>query len=122
MISTYEDRISPVLDVARRFLLIDAMERQETGRQLIDLEGKELSQRVRQIGMLGVDVLICGAVTRRLEVLLWRCGVQLIPNTCGRVDDVLAAFLNNGFDEQAFLMPGCGGRRRRRRFRGRDSR
>jgi len=91
----------------------------------VDLEaGREVSredaqlgavgplERARDLRQMGAEVLICGAISRPLELALDSAGVQVIPHICGRVEEVLAAFINGQLDAGGFLMPGCCGRRR----------
>ncbi len=115
-----EDRISPVLDVATRFLVVDVASDSEVRRRETQIEPRDLVARAKSIIELGAQVVICGAVSRRLETLLVSAGVKVIPNTCGGVDEVVAAFVSGRLTEQTFLMPGCRGlhRRFRRRYRG----
>jgi hypothetical protein len=56
---------------------------------------------------------ICGGISWPLEVMLLSARVEVIPQTCGSVEDVLKAFMSGRLTEQAFVMPGCCGRRRR---------
>lgn len=109
-----------MLDVARRFLLLEVDPRQRTTRREVSIEALDPVTRVQQIAALRAQVLICGAVSRPLESMLVSAGVRVIPNTCGEVDEVVAAFLAGRLTDGAFLMPGCTGRRRghRRRHRG----
>lgn len=115
-ISTWEGRVSPVLDVAKRLVVIDVEDGTEARRTEADVEESQLAARARRIRALGVDVLICGAVSWPLEGTLTSAGIRLIPQICGPVEDVLRAFLAGQLPDEAFLMPGCCGRRRR--FRG----
>jgi predicted Fe-Mo cluster-binding NifX family protein len=112
----YSGRISPVFDVARQLWLTDT-----AGAGLpqeLPLEGPDLTARTRRLAELGVDVLICGAISRPLENMLLSAGIQVIPNTCGPVETVLAAYLAGQLGTETFLMPGCCGRRRCRGGRG----
>ena len=77
------------------------------------LEEAELVARARRVAELGADVLICGAISRPLEAMLLSTGVEVIPQTCGPVEDVLRAFVSGQLSEQAFVIPGCCGHRRR---------
>jgi predicted Fe-Mo cluster-binding NifX family protein len=115
-IPTWDGRVSPVLDVARHLLVVEVEGNAEVGRGEADLAEAQLGPRAQQIRGLGVEVLICGAVSWPLEAALTSAGVRVIPQTCGWVEDVLQAFLSGGLTDEAFLMPGCCGRRRR--FRG----
>jgi predicted Fe-Mo cluster-binding NifX family protein len=114
----HEERISPVLDVARQFLVLEMDRESEVRRREVRIESTDLVARARRIAELGSHVVICGAVSWPLEVMLASAGVRVIPNTCGSIGDVVAAFMTGNLTEQAFLMPGCTGRRHRHRHRG----
>lgn len=113
---TWDGRVSPVFDVAKRLLVVDVERGTEISRSEVDLEETRLAARASRVTALGVHVLICGAISWPLEAMLTSAGVRVIPQTCGPVDDVLRAFLEGQLASEAFLMPGCCGRRGR--FRG----
>jgi predicted Fe-Mo cluster-binding NifX family protein len=115
-VSIADGRISPVFDVARRLLLVDSDSEYEVRRTEEALEELELVARARRVAELGADVLICGAISRPLEAMLLSAGVEVIPQTCGPVEDVIRTFVSGQLTEQAFVIPGCCGHRRR--FRG----
>ena len=114
-IPTWFCRVSPVFDVAKHLLLVDLDGEAEAGRQEAAIEETELGARARRVAKLGVDVLICGAISAPLEAMLVSSGVRVIPHTCGPTEEVLRAFALGQLPDEAFLMPGCC--RRRRRFR-----
>lgn len=105
-----------MLDVARHLLVVDVETNAEVGRSEVELEESRIAARASRVTAIGVHVLICGAISWPLEAMLTSAGVRVIPQTCGPVDDVLRAFLAGQLASEAFLMPGCCGRRRR--FRG----
>ncbi len=117
-IPQWRGRISPVLDVAGSLLLVDVADGRELRREDGSLTASDPLQRARQVAQLGPEVLICGAISLPLEAALASAGVRVIPFTCGRVEEVLAAFVNGRLTDGAFLMPGCCGWRRRFRGRG----
>ena len=116
-IPTWDARVSPVFDVAKRLLVVDVEGDVEVSREETAIDETQLIPRARRVAELGVDVLVCGAVSRPLEAMLVAAGVRVVPQTCGPVEDVLRAFVSGQLADNAFLMPGCCGRRRR--FRGR---
>ena len=118
-ITTWNGRISPVFDVAKRLLLVELDRGAELGCHEVPIEEAEVAARASHVLSLGVDTLICGAISRPLEQILASAGVNVVPRTCGPVEEVLRAFTSGQLTEQAFLMPGCRGRRR---FRGRRAR
>lgn len=115
-IPDWQGRISPVFDVAAHLLVAEVEDGRILARLLVLMNEDGLHARAKQVSGLGVDVLICGAISRPLELALASAGVEVAPQTCGDVEDVLSAFVAGRLSQDAFLMPGCCGRRRR--FRG----
>jgi len=105
-IPIWEDKISPVLDTASRFLVIETDGKKEFSRYETYLEVQGVSHRCFRIKGLGVDILICGAVSRRLLEKLMALEVQIIPGISGPPEDVLRAYLRGNIDDAKFLMPG----------------
>jgi len=110
-ISYQQNRISPVFDVAARILLVDIEKGQEKRRNIRTLVQSDSLTRAQYVSQFGVQVLICGAISWRLENALSSIGVQVIACICGPVEDVFKAFVNNKLSESGFIMPGCLGRR-----------
>jgi len=118
-IATWTGRVSPVFDAAEHLLVVDVEDGGEVGRQEVALGDAPVPVRTRRLVELGVNVLICGAISWPLEARVVAAGVQVIPQICGPTEEVLRAFVTGPWTQQAFRMPGCTGRcRRRRRFRG----
>ena len=70
------------------------------------MEESELGARVPPVAEFGADVLICGAISRPLDAMLSSAGVEVIPQTCGPVEDVLKAFISGRLTEQPFELDG----------------
>lgn len=113
-IPIHEKRISSVFDVARRLELFLITQDNEMSRKEVSIRIADPIGKAKRIVELGASVLICGAISRPLELLLLSAGVMVIPNACGLVDEVIAAFVAGDLNQQAFLMPGCTGQRRHR--------
>jgi predicted Fe-Mo cluster-binding NifX family protein len=116
-IPQWEHRVSPVLDVAGSVLIADVADRRLTGRNDLGLSHTEGHELVHMLHQLGVDVVICGAVSRQLELSLLAAGMEVIAHICGPVEEVLNAYLENGLQGNVYCMPGCCGKRRHNRDR-----
>lgn len=116
------ERISPVLDAARRFVLVDVEGAVAPVRCEVAAAGTDLVDQARRILATGADVLICGAVSNALGSMLDAAGLRLVPDRCGPVDEVIAAFLNGRLGDREYLLPGCAGRGQRGRHRHRYGR
>ena len=110
------DRISPVLDSARTFILVAEGGDGSLKFKKVIIADQDLVTKAKHIAELGA-VLICGALSWPLEALLTAAGMRVIPNTCGSLDEVAAAYFTGDLTEQAFLLPGCPGRQHRDRLR-----
>lgn len=121
-IPTWSGMISPMFDVAQRLLLVDIEAARALRRREEPLYETDIAGRAAHLARLGVNVLICGAISRPLEMLLASERVEVIPDICGSVEEVLRAYVSGRLSDQAYLMPGCHGHRRRMRGRGRRGR
>ena len=122
-IPIWNERVSPVFDSAKRLLVVDLADNNTVSQRYEEtVPEADLAVRARYVANLGIAVLICGAISRPLETLLAASNVQVIPQVCGPVEDILAAFLAGKVTDQAFLMPGCCGRQRNHGRHGRRGR
>jgi len=112
-IPVHDGRISPVFDAARHLLVIEIVKGKAVERHEFGMQEPEPLSRARSVVGCGIDVLVCGAISRPLEAMLRSAGVTVIARKCGAVEDVLSAFMADELSQDAFLMPGCRGRRRR---------
>jgi predicted Fe-Mo cluster-binding NifX family protein len=113
-IPKWQSRVSPVFDVAGELLLAQTRGRGVLARRALRLEDQDPTGRAEALKQAGVDVLICGAISWPMERAVAEAGIEVISQTCGDVECVLAAYLDGRLGQGAFLMPGCCGRRRRR--------
>ncbi|HOP39774.1 MAG TPA: hypothetical protein PLI53_01900 [Geobacteraceae bacterium] len=118
----WQGRVSPVFDVAGSLLLIDLVDGVETARQHIALLDDFPLGRARRLAVLGIDTLICGAISRPLELALLHSGIEVISQICGDVEVIVDAYMKGRMRQLMFFMPGCRGRQRRFRWGGRKGR
>ncbi|MBS3756759.1 MAG: NifB/NifX family molybdenum-iron cluster-binding protein [Desulfobacterales bacterium] len=106
-IPQWQGRVSPVFDASKRLLLIDI----ENGRQVCRVEVKMIHEdalsRAKYMALLGVDILICGVISLGLANAIAASGIKMFPCTCGSVDRVLKAYIDNQLSNARFLVPGC---------------
>ena len=74
-------------------------------------------QKALQLVHLGIDTLVCGAISRPLLGTVRAYGIKVIPFVAGDLRKVIQAWLSGSLTYDTFGMPGCRGRGRRR-FRG----
>jgi len=108
-IPTWNGRVSPVFDTASRLLVVEVDEERECSRFETDITDNFLPSKTIRLTGLGIDTLICGAISRPLAYMITTAGIKLIPWISGQVEDVLQAFLKGNLFDMQFIMPGCTG-------------
>jgi len=100
-------RISPVLDTAVRLLVVTRRRGEEIGRSELLLGQLSIGELARKLAELGVDVLLCAAVSEPLLRELEAHGVRVERHLCGEIEEVLKAFSCGRLWQPEFRMPGC---------------
>lgn len=118
-VPVFRGRISPVFDWATRLLVVETDSDCETCREVRTLQEAQLAARAIRLAEMGVDVLLCGGISGSMRSLVEIRGVRVVPWIAGEVEEVLKAFLAGSIPEK-FAMPGCCGKRFRRRIMGRN--
>ncbi|MFC1891317.1 NifB/NifX family molybdenum-iron cluster-binding protein [Thermodesulfobacteriota bacterium] len=107
-IPNWEDVISPVLDTASMLLVVEVEGTgDEISRIQIHLDEQNLVKRCLRIQGLGINILICGAVSRSFLTMLEAAGIDVIPEISGRTEEILEAYMHGQLFHSRFLMPGC---------------
>jgi predicted Fe-Mo cluster-binding NifX family protein len=108
-IPVWEGRVSPVFDVAKRLLLVDVIGGEASFTHELQVQRAD---RAAMAVELGVDVVVCGAISRDLEERLLTNGVEVVAEIRGEVTEVVRAYLEGSLGLARFSMPGTHGRRR----------
>jgi predicted Fe-Mo cluster-binding NifX family protein len=109
-IPTRHGRVSPVFDTAARLVIVRRNRDCIFERREIELDLASADTLARRLADLGIDVLVCAAVSEPLRRTLEARGIRLVIHVCGEVDTILDAFCHGRLDRLEFRMPGCGGR------------
>lgn len=108
--ATWNDRIAPVFDVSGRIHVVEI----EAGRIVREVR-RALTEDVPirkalSLAELGVEVLVCGAISRSLYGQIVSTGIRVVPFVAGDLRDVIDAWRKGALSAEAFAMPGCCGR------------
>jgi predicted Fe-Mo cluster-binding NifX family protein len=78
------------------------------------------SLRANRLKEMQVNVVLCGAISDPLSMMLWHCGIKVYPGLTGNAEGLVGAYIENklaGFQAPDFRPGfrrscGCGNRRR----------
>jgi predicted Fe-Mo cluster-binding NifX family protein len=105
-IPEWNGRVSPVFDAAEHIRVLDFVRRREVARHCVDLARYNPDLRAAQLAQLGVNVLVCGAISHSLHRGMNAFGIRVIDGLCGETDAVLRALLSNGRIPAPLRLPG----------------
>lgn len=108
-ITVWNGRIAPLFDVARHILIAQG---EGYGEKMItvatvELENSTPDETVDALESLGIDAVVCGAISREYEQVLLEAGIELDAFVAGDVEDVLRAWSERKLRQRGFSMPGC---------------
>lgn len=72
-----------------------------------------MQQRAARLKDIDVDVLICGAISQALSLMISGSGIEVFSDVSGSIDEILKGYLQGRLTEKRFLMPGCQARNKR---------
>ena len=107
-ISIWEGKVSPVFDTASRLLVLRLDERVEKSRFETCLDEHNVTRKCARVQGLGVQVLICGAISLHFRQVFGASGIQVIPWISGPAEEVLDVFKTGKLENSEYRMPGCG--------------
>ena len=114
-LTIWGNRISPVFDSARKLLIVEVENNKVVDRQYEFLNAEMDSDLAKMLTDLQINVLICGAISRRYSDIIETSEIKLIPFITGHVDVVLESYIQNNRVVADFLMPGCRNKHYRQR-------
>jgi len=106
-ISIWNKSVSNVFDFSTELLLLEFDNSQEISRASVELSEQSLVHKANKLRSLGVDVLICGAISREMLCSISDSKIEVLSYVTGSIDDVLDAYLGGELDAAKFIMPGC---------------
>lgn len=106
-IPVWQERVSPVFDAASRLLVVRRHRGQAIECKEFVLTAMPAEALARSLTELGIDVLLCAAISETLRTALERAGVAVEAHLCGQVEDLLDAFHAGHWRRPEFRMPGC---------------
>lgn len=110
--AVWNGRIAPVFDVTRHVRFVVA----ESGRVVSESEESLPPEagaiKAARLAELGVDTLVCGAISRPMQAVVAAYGIRTVPFVAGDLRLVIEAWLTGDLERSVFAMPGCstGGR------------
>jgi predicted Fe-Mo cluster-binding NifX family protein len=108
----YQERISPLLDVARKFAIYELQNGEIKQKVFVDVGAESEPLRVEKLKEIGVSVIISGAVSDLVSQMVSEKGIRLISWVNGPADDVIDSYVKGVLESSRLKTSVCGNKRR----------
>ncbi|MFH0975170.1 MAG: NifB/NifX family molybdenum-iron cluster-binding protein [Spirochaetota bacterium] len=116
-VSVYKERVSPLLDVAKKFAIYEIREGKIKQKIVAEIHTDDESQRIDKLKEIGVSVIIGGAVSCFMSEIIHEKGLKLFSWVSGPVDNIIDLYLKNRLYSIIPDMRKCSRVKRRRQCR-----
>jgi len=99
--------VSTVFDFSDRLLIVDVDSGRIKDRSTVHFVENTIVGKAARLRELGVQVLLCGAISRPLERMIAVSGMTVVPFLRGTADEILEAYLSGRLRDRSFVLPGC---------------
>jgi len=115
-VTVWDGRVAPVFDVSRRAVILTIENGSVVRRLDENIDTSSGALKLDRIRDLGIETLICGAISEPFYRELVARGVTVIGFVAGDLERVLTCFLAGRLPTPRLCMPGCHLRRGRQRL------
>ncbi|MBF0450833.1 MAG: hypothetical protein HQK75_09040 [Candidatus Magnetomorum sp.] len=105
--SILNGRIAPVFDSSKYLIILDLKNDSIAKCMEYAFLNDNLYQIVRTTMVLKINTLVCGAISKRLRIILNTMGIKTIPFISGDIKTIIQGFIDHELNHPDFLMPGC---------------
>lgn len=105
-VTVWRGRMSPVLDVSTRALLLTVEDGRVLDRAELDLP-ETGGAKLAALANRGVGTLLCGAASHLMAQQAASFGLRLVPFLAGTIEEVVTAYLAGRLPHPSLSMPGA---------------
>jgi predicted Fe-Mo cluster-binding NifX family protein len=104
--ATWENRIAPLFDAARYVHIVQIDCGRIASQRCERLRSDTPARKVMHMAELGVDMLICGAISKPVHAILSAQGIRVISFVSGDLHEIIQAWIAGKIGDNSFAMPG----------------
>lgn len=105
-IPVFMDRVSPVLDTCTKIILVEFDQNHEICRTTIGVTGTTPFERVSFFKMVGVQTIICSALSDSFHRMLRDAKIDVVCGVAGDAEEIIKAYISDSLHQKKFQMPG----------------
>ena len=103
--TVWNNRIAPLFDVARQIHVVESDQGRIVAQSNVSLDHQMAAFKARQLAEMGVETLVCGAISRTLQNMVAAYGIELVAFINGDLEEVIDAWQCDRLCNDDFSMP-----------------
>ena len=112
------DEISTVIDFSTQVVIVTIIHGRVNSKENMIFPVEVPVIQVETLLDHGVDLVICGSMSKQFCRTAELRGLKIISHICGNIEEVIEAYLSDNLAAERFLLPGCPKGKMKRRRRG----
>ena len=109
-ISEYENHVATAFDFANNVIVCTCEDGKTVKKEHLILDDQFIPSRSMKLKNVGIDILICGAISNPSAFMLQHQGIEVISGITGNVDVVIREFLRGNINSPQYWLPGFAGK------------
>lgn len=106
-ITTWGNRVSPVLDAAQTLLIADIKNQSIHSKKYESFQSDDIMALAALLNREKVTALVCGAISETYAARLVENKIRMFAFVTGNAMDILNCLAMHNMIKPAFMMPGC---------------
>jgi predicted Fe-Mo cluster-binding NifX family protein len=98
----YKDRVSPLFDTTNRIYVAKIEDGKLVNYFGVRLTGMSVFDKIRKIQALGAELLIAGAISRPLSLLLESNGINVRAYVSAGIDELIREYIESSVKKDVF--------------------
>jgi len=103
----WDNRIAPVFDTVAEIWVVQVRFGRIVTESVEKVSEANLPERAFRLKTLGIDCLVCGAISKTMLGLVLSHGIEVVPCVAGDLREIIGAWQSGRLHDDAFRMPGC---------------
>lgn len=109
-VSEYKNNVATAFDFANEVIVFTCENKKVINRQSHKIDDQFIPLRGMKLKNLGIDTLICGAISNPSAFMLHHHSIEVISGITGNVETVLQEFLSGNINSPQYWLPGFAGK------------
>jgi predicted Fe-Mo cluster-binding NifX family protein len=105
-LATWDHRIAPLFDAVREVHVVEVDSGRIVSEQWEQIKSGTPAQIVMRLAELGVEMVICGAISKPVHAILSAQEIRVISFVSGDEREILHAWIAGNIGDHRFAMPG----------------